>query len=119
MSFGIYGIHGFVGSLQERTKRAWLNWARWGRWELRQWQRVGVDPATVPEPGSLCPICFSSSVYVRLGVRNSWMRGICTCRACHAPVLIQRPQPPEEAQEGNEKELVLVGDREREDENVT
>ena len=121
--WGHYGISGFIGSLFERTKRAWLHWARWGDWELSQFHRIGADPARVPAEGSLCPICFSASIYVRKGARNRWMRGIATCRACHAPVLIQAPIPPKERETDTEKEKELVtvepAAPERDDENVT
>lgn len=105
MWFGNYGLKGFIGDHHERTKRAWLCWARWTGGNLTAFHRVGVDPAKVEAPGSLCPVCFGGSIYVRLGSKDSWMRGIALCRVCHAPVLIQKRQ---EKKRERVKELVLV-----------
>lgn len=96
--WGNYGLQGIEGSLQQRTKRAWLFWARWDRGTMLAFQHQGAEPATVPEVGALCPICFGGSIYVRLGMKNIWMSGIAVCHCCHAPVMIVAQEPQREAE---------------------
>ena len=108
--WGTYGLTGFTGSHYERTKRAWLVWARWSESNLATFHRIGMEPAVVVSAGVICPLCFGSTIYVRQGNKNRWMRGIATCRNCHGPVLIRKPQGDQKTRQ-RERELILVADR--------